>query len=579
MSYFADSDRGELRSSAWFTAPGKTGYGHRSWLKNQGIPDDVLNSGRPMIGICDSSSDLNPCNAHLRELAERVARGVWEAGGVPFVFPTVSLGEPLMRPTAMAYRNLMSMDVEESIRANPLDAVVLLGGCDKTTPALLMGAASVDLPTILLSGGPMLNGKFEGRDIGSGTDVWKFSEAVRAGTMTEQEFFETEACIARSAGHCMTMGTASTMSCLAEAMGIAPSGSAAIPAVDARRKTIAQQVGRRIVTMARVGPTPSEILTRNAFENAIVVNATLAGSTNAVLHLLAIAGRLGVALTLDDFDELGRDVPVLADLRPTGRFLMEEFFEAGGVPALMSRIADRLHLDASSVEGVTIGERIANARVFDSEVIRPIDRPVVERPALAVLHGNLCPDGAVIKVSAASPSLMQHRGRALVFDTIEQFRERIDDDNLDVDESTVLVLRNSGPKGYPGMPEIGGLPLPRKLLAAGVEDMVRISDARMSGTAYGTVILHVAPESAVGGPLALVRNGDEILLDVRARTLSLVVDETEMERRKGEFSPPVVGPDRGYLRLYVDHVMGADTGADFDFLLGGSGAGVPRQSF
>lgn len=579
MSDTADSDRVGLRSSAWFAAPGKTGYGHRSWLKNQGIPDDVLASGRPMIGICDTSSDLNPCNAHLRDLAERVARGVWEASGVPYVFPTVSLGEPLMRPTAMAYRNLMSMDVEESIRANPLDAVVLLGGCDKTIPALLMGAASVDLPTILLSGGPMLNGKFAGRDIGSGTDVWKFSEAVRAGTMTEQEFFETEACIARSAGHCMTMGTASTMACLAEAIGIAPSGSAAIPAVDARRMTLAQMVGRRIVTMARVGPTPSEILTRNAFENAIVVNATLAGSTNAVLHLLAIAGRLGVPLTLDDFDELGREIPVLADLRPTGRFLMEEFFEAGGVPALMSRIADRLHLDAPSVEGVTIGDRIADARVFDSEVIRPLDRPVVDRPALAVLHGNLCPDGAVIKVSAASPSLMQHRGRALVFDTIEQFRARIDDDDLDVDESTVLVLRNSGPKGYPGMPEIGGLPLPSKLLAAGVKDMLRISDARMSGTAYGTVVLHVAPESAVGGPLALVRDGDEILLDVQARTLALVVDEAEMERRRDEFSPPVVGPDRGYLRLYVDHVMGADTGADFDFLLGSSGAGVPRQSF
>lgn len=569
---------GGLRSHEWFAASGKTGYGHRSWLKNQGLPDDVLADGRPMIGICDTSSDLNPCNAHLRQLAERVARGVWEAGGMPFVFPTISLGEPLMRPTAMAYRNLMSMDVEETIRANPLDAVVLLGGCDKTIPALLMGAASVDLPTIVLSGGPMLNGKFRGRDIGSGTDVWKFSEAVRAGTMTQAEFEATEACMARSAGHCMTMGTASTMACLAEALGISPAGSATIPAVDARRMTVAQLVGRRIVSMATDGPRLSEILTRQAFSNAIVVNAALAGSTNAVIHLLAIAGRLGVDLTLDDFDTLGRDVPVLADLRPSGRFLMEEFFAAGGLPALMARIADRLHLDALTVDG-TIGSRLGDAEVFDDEVIRPVDRPVTAAPALAVLRGNLCPDGAVIKVSAATTRLLEHRGRALVFDSIEELLERIDDDDLDVDPTTVLVLRNSGPKGYPGMPEIGGLPLPRKLLAAGTDDMVRISDARMSGTAYGTVVLHVAPESAVGGPLGLVRDGDEIVLDVPGRTLTLDVEEAELERRRTELRVVTTGPERGYLRLYVDHVMGADRGADFDFLRGGSGAAVPRRSF
>ncbi|HSJ27225.1 MAG TPA: dihydroxy-acid dehydratase, partial [Acidimicrobiia bacterium] len=389
---------GGLRSEAWFAAPGKTGYGHRSWLKNQGIPDDVLGSGRPMIGICDTSSDLNPCNAHLTSLADRVARGVWEAGGVPYIFPTISLGEPLMRPTAMAYRNLMSMDVEESIRANPLDAVVLLGGCDKTIPALLMGAASVDLPTIVLSGGPMLNGKFEGTDVGSGTDVWKFSEAVRAGRMTEEAFLATEACMARSAGHCMTMGTASTMACLTEAMGIAPAGSAAIPAVDARRYALAQVVGRRIVSMAHDGPTPSAILTRQAFENAIVVNAALAGSTNAVIHLLAIAGRLGVPLSLDDFDTIGREVPVLTNLRPSGEYLMEDFYYAGGLPGLMSRVADRLHLDATTIEGDTVADRVAAAPIYDDDVIRPIDRPVADGPAIAVLRGNLCPDGAVIKV-------------------------------------------------------------------------------------------------------------------------------------------------------------------------------------
>jgi dihydroxy-acid dehydratase len=533
-----------------------------------------------MIGICNTASDLNPCNAHLTSLADHVKRGVWEAGGVPFEFPTISLGEPLMRPTAMAYRNLMSMDVEESIRANPLDAVVLLGGCDKTVPALLMGAASVDLPTILLTGGPMLNGKFQGRDIGSGTDVWKFSEAVRAGTMSEQDFLATEACIARSPGHCMTMGTASTMACLAEAMGIAPAGSAAIPAVDARRLTLAQLTGRRIVEMAGTGLTVSAILQRPAFENAIRVNAALAGSTNAVIHLLAIAGRLGVPLTLDDFDGLGREIPVLANLRPSGEYLMEDFFYAGGLPGLLGRIAHLLDLDAPTVEGGTLRDQIdPTPPVYDDDVIRPFDRPIVDGPALAVLTGNLCPDGAVIKVSAASPRLTTHRGRAIVFDSIEECLERIDDPGLEVDASSVLVLRNSGPRGYPGMPEIGGLPLPRRLLAEGVDDMVRISDARMSGTAYGTVVLHVTPESAAGGPLGLVETGDWITLDVGARLLNLEVDDAELERRAGRLRPLPELHDRGYLKLYRDHVLGAETGADFDFLRGGSGSGVPRRSF
>lgn len=573
----AESPR-PLRSTAWFGAPGKTGFGHRSWMKNQGLPDDVFN-GKPIIGICNTWSELNPCNAHFRQLADHVSRGVWEAGGVPLQFPTTSLGEPLMRPTAMAYRNLMSMDVEESIRSNPIDAVVLLGGCDKTIPALLMGAASVDIPTLLLSGGPMLNGKFRGRDVGSGTDVWKFSEAVRAGTMSEEEFLATEACMARSAGHCMTMGTASTMACLAEAMGIAPAGSAAIPAVDARRSTMAHLSGRRIVAMAGSDLVPSRILDRRAFENAIRVSAAIAGSTNAVIHLIAIAGRLGVELSLDDFDQLGRDVPVLANVRPSGDYLMEDFYYAGGLPGLMGRIAHVLDLSALTIDGHTLGDRLDDVPVFDDDVIRPIESPVTEDPALAVLTGNLCPSGAVIKVSAASSHLTTHRGQALVFNTIEECHDRIDDPDLQVDASTILVLRNSGPKGYPGMPEIGGLPIPRKLLAEGVDDMVRISDARMSGTAYGTVVLHVAPESAAGGPLALVQDGDWIRLDVPNRTLTLEVDDDELVDRARRLEAPRPAATRGYLKLYEEHVLGAEAGADFDFLRGSSGSAVPRQSF
>jgi L-arabonate dehydrase len=568
----------ELRSTHWFGSNDKTGFGHRSWLKNFGTPDDVFD-GRPVIGICNTASELSPCNLHLTDVAKRVAIGVWEAGGFPLEFPTISLGEPLMRPTAMVYRNLMSMDVEESLRANPIDGAVLLGGCDKTTPALLMGAASVDLPAIMLTGGPMLNGKFEGRDIGSGTDVWRFSDALRTGAMSETEFRAAEACMHRSAGHCMTMGTASTMACMSEALGIAPSGSATIPAVDARRATMAQSVGRRIVEMTREGLRPSQILTRTAFENAIRVNAAIGGSTNAIIHLLAIAGRAGVELELEDFDRLARDVPLLVDLVPSGSYLMEDFHYAGGLPALLRSIGDLLDLAAPTVSGRTLGEEIADAPVHDPRVIRPREDPLSVGAGTAVLKGNLAPRGAVIKQSAASPALMCHRGPAKVFDAIEDYQVWADDPGLVVDPGTVLVLRNAGPRGYPGMPEVGNLALPKVLLAQGVTDMVRISDARMSGTSYGTVVLHVAPESAVGGPLALVRDGDMIELDVPGRSLTLDVPQDELDRRTLAPAPEHTTATRGYLKLFVDHVMQADQGVDFDFLVGRSGDAVPRRSF
>ena len=532
-----------------------------------------------MVGICNTASDLNPCNAHLDDLARDVAKGVLQAGGVPFTFPTISLGEPLMRPTAMLYRNLMSMDVEESIRANPLDAVVLLGGCDKTTPALLMGAASVDLPAILITGGPMLNGKYRGRDVGSGTDLWRFSDAVRAGTMSQEAFLTAEACMARSPGHCMTMGTASTMACLTEVMGVQLPGSATLSAVDSRRRTTAWVAGRRIVEMVGEDLKPSDVLTRQAFENAIVANAALGGSTNAILHLLAIAGRLEVQLELDDFDRLTTDVPLIADVQPSGRFLMEDFHDAGGLAALLGEIGDLLHLDAPTVAGTTLGEAIEGAEIFDEQVIRRRAHPDSRPAGTVVLRGNLAPRGAVLKRSAASSRLLQHRGRAIVFDGVEEMDARIDHPDLDVDADSVLVLRNCGPVGYPGMPEVGNVPLPRKLLEAGVDDLVRITDARMSGTSYGTVILHVAPEAAMGGPLALVREGDWISLDVEARTLTLEVGEAELERRRAEPTASTDLPDRGYTRLYVDHVQQADTGADFDFLVGGSGPAVPKRSF
>jgi len=565
-----------LRSAQWWGKQDRDGFIHRSWMRAEGFAPDVFD-GRPVIGICNSWSELTSCNVHLRRVAESVKRGVWEAGGWPLEFPTISLGETYMRPTTMLFRNLMSMDVEESIRANPIDGVVLLSGCDKTTPAQLMGAASVDLPTIMLTGGPMLNGKYRGGDIGSGTMVWKFSEEVRAGALTWKDFFDAEAGQSRSNGHCMTMGTASTMASMAEALGIAPTGNAAIPAVDSRRYALAQLTGRRIVEMVRDDLRMSQVVTRASFENAIRVNAAIGGSTNAVVHLLAIAGRLGIPLELEDFDRLGHELPLLVDLQPSGRFLMEDFYYAGGVPAVVRELGDLVHRDALTVSGKTIGEMTVDAPCWNRDVIRTFEAPLKERAGIAVLRGNLAPDGAVIKPSAATPALLTHRGRAVVFETIEDFKARIDDPDLDVDETCVLVLKGAGPRGYPGMPETGNLPLPPKLLAKGVTDMVRISDARMSGTAYGTVVLHTSPESAVGGPLALVREGDQIELDVPQRRVSLLVDDAELARRRAAWQPPAQMYDRGYARMYVEHVLGADRGADLDFRVGHSGAAVARE--
>ena len=566
-----------LRSTRWFGPKDKVGFIHRSWMKNQGHPDHVFD-GRPVIGICNTWSDLTPCNAHFRIIAERVRRGVYEAGGFPVEFPVMSLGEPLMRPTTMLFRNLVSMDVEETIRANPLDGVILLVGCDKTTPALLMGAASCDLPTLAISGGPMLNGRFRGRHIGSGTDVYKFSDEVRAGTMSEEEFLEAESCMNRSTGHCMTMGTASTMASVVEALGLGMPGNAAIPAADARRMKLAHEAGRRVVEMVREDLRMSHIVTRKALENAIRVVGAIGGSTNSVVHLLAIAGRLGVDLSLQDWDRLGCEIPCIVNLMPSGRYLMEDFYYAGGLPAVIRELGSVMHRDALTVNGKTIGENTADAPCHDRDVIRTLSTPLTPTGGLAVLKGNLCPDGAIIKPSAASPELMRHRGRAVVFENIEDLHDRIDDPDLDVEASSVLVLKNCGPKGYPGMAEVGNMPLPSKLLQRGVTDMVRISDARMSGTAFGTVVLHTAPEAAAGGTLALVQDGDIIELDVGERRLELDVSEDELTRRRTRWSPPEPATDRGYCRLYVDHVLQADRGVDFDFLVGGSGAPVARDS-
>jgi L-arabonate dehydrase len=570
-----------LRSQAWFggrdsESSMRSSWMHRSWMKNQGYPDDLFD-GRPVIGICNTWSELTPCNGHFRELAEFVKRGVYEAGGFPLEFPVMSLGETLLRPTAMLFRNLASMDVEESIRGNPLDGVVLLMGCDKTTPSLLMGAASCDLPTIGLSGGPMLSGKFEGRELGSGTGVWQMSEQVRAGNMSLERFNAAESCMHRSKGHCMTMGTASTMASMVEALGISLPGNAAIPAVDARRYRLAQLTGRRIVEMVNEDLRISAILTRAAFENAIRVNAAIGGSTNAVIHLLAIAQRLGVELSLDDWDRVGSQLPCLVDLQPSGRFLMEDFYYAGGVPAVMKEIQHLLDLAAMTASGHAVGTNIADAPCWNREVIRNFEQPCRPNAGIAVLRGNLAQDGAVVKPSAASPHLLQHRGRAVVFENIEDFHARIDDESLDIDEHCIMVLKNCGPRGYPGMAEVGNMPLPPKVLRKGITDMVRISDARMSGTAYGTVILHVSPEAAAGGTLALVKTGDFIELDVAGRRLHLEVTEAELAERRRLWQPPAL-PDRGWTRLYVEHVQQAHLGADLDFLVGGSGAGVPRDS-
>ncbi|HYC43133.1 MAG TPA: L-arabinonate dehydratase [Noviherbaspirillum sp.] len=564
------------RSRAWFEKQDRDGFVHRSWTQKPGYPPDAFD-GRPIIGICNTWSELTPCNSHFRELAEFVKRGVLEAGGFPLEFPVMSLGETQLRPTAMLFRNLASMDVEESIRGNPIDGVVLLMGCDKTTPALLMGAASCGLPTIGISGGPMLNGKFRGKDIGSGTGVWMMSEMVRGGLMTQEEFTDAEACMNRSSGHCMTMGTASTMASMVEAMGMSLPGNAAIPAPDTRRNRLAQLSGRRIVQMVEEDLGMEKILTREAFENAIRVNAAIGGSTNAVIHLLAVAGRIGVDLKLEDWDEIGSQMPCLANLQPSGHYLMEDFYYAGGVPALMREIRDMLHLDVLTVNGRTLGQNIEDAPCYNRDVIKTIDEPFKAKAGIAVLKGNLAPNGAVIKPSAASLHLLKHRGRAVVFESIEDFRARIDDPALDIDENCVMVLKNCGPRGYPGMAEVGNMPLPSKILQKGITDMVRISDARMSGTAYGTVVLHTSPEAAAGGPLALVRNGDMIQLDVGERSLHLEVSDEELARRKTEWVAPDM-PTRGYAKLYVDHVQQAHLGADLDFLVGKSGAPVPRES-
>jgi L-arabonate dehydrase len=569
----------QFRSAAWFGRTDKDGFIHRSWMRNQGFPGDVFD-GRPVIGICNTWSELTPCNAHLRQLAEGVKRGVWEAGGLPLEFPVMSTGETNLRPTAMLFRNLVSMDVEESIRGNPVDGVVLMCGCDKTTPSLVMGAASCDIPAIVVSGGPMLNGKFRGKEIGSGTDVWRFSEQVKAGTMTEEEFSEAESCMSRSAGHCMTMGTASTMSAMAESLGLTLPQNSAIPAVDSRRTVLAHMSGRRIVEMVHEDLRLSKILKREAFENAIRVNGALGGSTNAVIHLLAIAGRVGVSMTLDDWDRIGRDTPTLVDIMPSGRFLMEDFYYAGGVPAVVRMLAEHnlLHPGALTVTGRTITENCQDAPNWNEEVIRRVEKPLVEHGGMAVLRGNLAPDGAVLKPSAASPHLMKHRGPAVVFRSIEHYKERILDPALDIDENSVMVLQNCGPKGYPGMAEVGNMGLPPKLLARGITDMVRVSDARMSGTAYGTVVLHVCPEAAAGGPLALVRDGDFIELDVAARRLHLEVSDEELALRRTKWRPLLPAANGGYQQLYIEHVMQASEGADLDFLVGCRGMTVARES-
>jgi L-arabonate dehydrase len=573
-----DSIMKRLRSQDWYGRKDRDGFIHRSWMKNQGWPADLFD-GRPVIGICNTWSELTPCNAHFRELAESVKRGVWQSGGFPLEFPVMSLGETQIRPTAMLFRNLASMDVEESIRGNPMDGVVLLMGCDKTTPSLLMGAASCDLPTIGLSGGPMLSGKFHGKELGSGTGVWQMIDELRIGKMTIDEFVEAESCMHRSKGHCMTMGTASTMACMVEALGMSLPGNAAIPAVDARRATLAHMTGRRIVEMVKEDLCISKILTRPAFENAILANAAIGGSTNAVIHLIAIAGRIGVSLHLNDFDCLGSSMPCLVDIQPSGKHLMEDFFYAGGLPSVLRELAEAnlLRKDALTVNGQAIGTNVAEAPCWNREVIHNFSDPFKATAGIAVLRGNLAPDGAVIKPSAASPQLLQHRGRAVVFESIEEFHSRINDENLDIDETCVMVLKNCGPRGYPGMAEVGNMMLPPKVLRKGITDMVRISDARMSGTAYGTVVLHISPEAAAGGPLALVQSGDLIALDVPKRSLCLEVDEKILAERRSKWTPPPV-PNRGWLKLYTEHVQQADKGADLDFLIGRSGAHVARDS-
>jgi L-arabonate dehydrase len=570
------SPRKDLRSQAWFGKADKDGFIHRSWMKNQGLPHHLFD-GRPVIGICNTWSELTPCNAHFRELAEYVKRGVYEAGGFPVEFPVMSLGESNLRPTAMLFRNLASMDVEESIRGNPIDGVVLMMGCDKTTPALLMGAASCNLPTIGISGGPMLNGRYKDKVIGSGTGVWQMSEAVRAGHMSMQEFTDAESSMNRSRGHCMTMGTASTMASMVEALGMSLPHNAAIPAVDSRRQVLAHLSGRRIVEMVKEDMTMDKILTRKAFENAIRVNAAIGGSTNAVVHLLAIAGRIGVPLTLEDWDKIGSEIPCLLNLQPSGQYLMEDLYYAGGIPAVIRELGHLIHQDALTVNGSSIGANNAQAECYDRNVIMPLDGPFKDKAGIAVLKGNLAPNGAIIKPSASTSTLLVHRGRAVVFESVEDLHARINDEDLDIDEHCIMVLKGAGPKGYPGFAEVGNMPLPPKVLRKGITDMIRISDGRMSGTAYGTVVLHVSPEAAVGGPLALVQNGDMIELDVPGRRLHLEISDEELARRKETWIAPDM-PQRGWQKIYVDGVQQAHLGADLEVLVGASGAAVPRDS-
>jgi L-arabonate dehydrase len=574
-----DKDKKARRSQAWYGGTTKDTTLHRSWMLNQGTPPDNFD-GRPIIGICNTWSEFTPCNGHLRDLAEHVRRGVLEAGGVPFEFPVMSLGENNMRPTAMLFRNLASMDVEETIRANPMDGVVLLCGCDKTTPSLVMGAASCDLPTIVVSGGPMLNGKHRGAEIGSGTAVWKMSEGVRSGELTLEDFFAAEQSMSRSPGSCMTMGTASTMASMMEALGLSLAQNGATPAVDARRRLIARYSGRRIVEMVRESIRMSDVVTRASFENAIRANAAIGGSTNAILHLIAIAGRMEVPLSSEDWDEFGRDVPTIVNLQPSGHYLMEDFYYAGGLPVVLRYLLERglLQGEAATVSGQSMAQQVAGAENFNSDVIRTAGEPLAESGGIAVLRGNLAPLGAVIKPSAATPSLMTHSGPAVVFADIEDYKARIDDSDLEVTAKSILVLKNCGPKGYPGMAEVGNMGLPAKLLRQGVTDMVRISDARMSGTAFGTVVLHAAPEAAAGGPIGLVKTGDTITLDVAARQLHLHVSDEELAVRRARAVPTPQPAMRGYQGLYVQHVLQADQGVDFDFLVGKRGAQIPRES-
>ncbi|MEB3865706.1 dihydroxy-acid dehydratase [Acinetobacter sp. IK31] len=570
-----------LRSAAWFGTTDKNGFMYRSWMKNQGIPDHEF-QGKPIIGICNTWSELTPCNAHFRKIAEHVKKGILEAGGYPVEFPVFSNGESNLRPTAMFTRNLASMDVEEAIRGNPIDGVVLLTGCDKTTPALLMGAASCDIPAIVVTGGPMLNGKHKGKDIGAGTIVWQMHEELKAGKIDLNEFLSAESGMSRSAGTCNTMGTASTMACMAEALGTSLPHNAAIPAVDSRRYVLAHLSGMRIVDMVHEDLRLSKILTKEAFENAIKVNAAIGGSTNAVIHLKAIAGRIGVDLQLDDWNRVGRGMPTIVDLQPSGRFLMEEFYYSGGLPAVIRRMGEANllpHPQALTVNGQAIWENCQQSPIYNDEVIRKIDNPIRQDGGMCILRGNLAPKGAVLKPSAATPELMKHRGRAVVFENFDDYKARINDPDLDVDETCILVMKNAGPKGYPGMAEVGNMGLPPKVLAKGITDMVRISDARMSGTAYGTVVLHVAPEAMAGGPLAAVQNGDFIELDAYEGKLHLEVSDEELQQRLESLAPPAapsfIG---GYRKLYVEHVLQADEGCDFDFLVGCRGSEVPRHS-